>query len=169
MLSKAVRRLFAFFGFLMFAIAAQAQFNAPIQGTVTDQSGAVVSGATITVTSVETNREFKTTTSGEGFYRIAGLAPGLYNVSAEAPRFQKFSAERVPVAAEAVRGLDITLNPGIVSETVTVSGEAITEVQTENANLSDTITSGEVQRLPEFGRDPYNLLRLTPGVFGDAA
>ena len=74
------------------------------------------------------------------------------------------------VGAEAPQGVNIALEAGEVAETVTVSaGDATTGLQTETANVSKAITTEEVLRLPQVGRDPYELIRLTPGVFGDGA
>jgi hypothetical protein len=73
------------------------------------------------------------------------------------------------VQAEAVRGLDITLQVGAVTDQITVSGDTLPTLQTEDASLSSTITSQQFERLPQTGRDPYELLRLAPGVFGDGA
>ncbi|HMJ09042.1 MAG TPA: carboxypeptidase-like regulatory domain-containing protein, partial [Pyrinomonadaceae bacterium] len=61
-----------------FTVAANAQFRAGLQGTVTDNSGGVVPGATVTLTSKETNQSLQTVTSDDGFYRFSQLAPGLY-------------------------------------------------------------------------------------------
>ena len=72
------------------------------------------------------------------------------------------------VEAEQPRGFDVTLQVGSASETVTVS-ESAEGLQTEDASVSGTITSQQVLTLPQFGRDPFELVRLSPGVFGDAA
>ena len=61
------------------------------------------------------------------------------------------------------------MEPGVVTETVTVSGETAVALETENANVSRAISTVEIRQLPQVGRDPYELLRLTPGVFGDGA
>jgi len=149
-------------------VAAIAQFTASIQGTVTDTSGAIVSGATVTVTNNETSRSQQVTASEEGFYRVTGLAPGTYTVTAELPGFRKKVIENVIVNAEAPQGVNIALEAGQVSESVTVTAdEATTQLQTETANVSRAITTAEILRLPQVGRDPYELIRLTPGVFGD--
>ena len=74
----------------------------------------------------------------------------------------------VEVKAEEPRGFDVTLQVGAVTEQVTVSASA-ESLHTENANTGTTITTDQLDRLPQFGRDPYELLRLTPGVFGDSS
>jgi len=146
-----------------------AQYNAGIQGTVTDNSGAAVPNAKITVTNQATNVSAETTTSASGFYEVGQLPPGNYTVTVEATGFQKNQTSDVLVLAEQIRGVNIALQVGQVTQTVTVNGSTTPLLQTENATISGTLTSQEVQRLPSFGRDPYELLRLAPGIFGDDA
>ena len=154
---------------LLSSVAARAQFRAVVQGTVTDTTGAVVPAATVTLTSTETNRTQQTTTGDEGFYRFPGLAPGRYMVTVEKTGFQRTTLENVTVNAEETQGLDIALTTAGVTETVTVTAQAASAIETENANISRPITTEEVRRLPQFGRDPYELARLAPGVFGQGA
>lgn len=154
---------------LWLAPTVSAQFKAGIQGTVTDQTGAVVPGATVLLVSNETGKEQQATTGDEGFYRISGLAPGRYTISAELTGFKKRIVEDVIVSAEEVRGVDLTLEAGIVTETVTVSDSLTPELETENANIRGVITTEELQRLPQVGRNPYELVRTAPGVLGDTA
>src|ERR1051325_8259091 len=153
----------------LLTITASAQFRASIQGTITDTSGGLVPEATVTVTNKETGKQDQVTSSGEGFYRVSALAPGNYTVTAEKTGYKKKVLENVAVRAEATQGLDISLEVGEVSAVVTVSQEAAAPLETETANIDKGITTQEVRTLPQFGRDPYELARLTPGVFGDAA
>src|SRR5260370_5752803 len=150
------------------AVSAYAQFKGSLQGRVLDPKGGVVSGAKVTVTNQDTGAARDTAASAEGFYRISELPPGKYTVTVEAAGFKRITAKNVEVQAEAARGLDITLEVGAVSEVVTVSASTLA-LQTEDASLSTSIASKEIERLPQFGRDPYELLRLAPGVFGDGA
>lgn len=152
-----------------FAVPAFAQFNAAIQGTVTDQSGAIVPGASVKVTNQATGVSTTSQTTGSGVYRIAGLPPGVYSVTVSAQSFKEHSDKDVRVEAETPRGLNVQLTPGAATETVTVSSEGQSGLQTESANVTGTITSQQVAQLPSFGRDPYELLRLAPGIFGDGA
>jgi outer membrane receptor protein involved in Fe transport len=151
------------------AASAQAQFRAGVQGTVTDPAGAVVPEASLTLTNTETNRSQQATSSDEGFYSFSNLAPGRYTLTAEKAGFKKTVFDNVTVNAESVQGMDVVLTTGEVDETVTVTGEVAQGLETENANVSKAITTEEVRRLPQFGRDPYELLRLTPGVFGSGS
>ncbi len=152
---------------LALAPAAHAQFNAAVQGTVTDAAGAVVPGATVTLTSKETDKTQQVTASEEGFYRFSSLAPGRYTITVEHAGFKKSVLEEVVVSAEATQGVDVVLTTGEVVETVTVSADSAPALETENANISKAITAEELRRLPQVGRDPYELIRLTPGILGD--
>ena len=148
--------------------AAFAQFGASLQGTVTDQTDAVVVGATVEVTNQETGVTKTALTSTGGFYRVSQLVPAKYTVTVDAAGFKKQMARDVFVAGEELTGHNVRLELGASSETVTVTGEVIT-LQTENADISGAISAADIQRLPQVGRDPYELLRLAPGVLGDGA
>lgn len=162
-------RLSCCIGFLaIFSVVAEAQFKAGIQGTVSDSAGAIVPGATVTLTNTETNQTQQTVTSDGGFYRFTGLAPGDYTISVEQENFKKQEVKEIKVSAETVRGVDIQLETGGIAETVTVEAESAS-LETEDANIRNTLTTQEIQRLPQVGRDPYELARLTPGVFGSGA
>jgi hypothetical protein len=146
---------------------ASAQYGASLEGTVSDKSGAVISGATVTVTNQATGVSRNTTTGDSGFYRITGLAPGAYTVTADAGGFKKSSTPNVPVVAEVVNGANVTLQTGSATETVTVTASTGEDLQTETANVTGTISSQQIVDLPDYGRDPYALIRVTPGVFSD--
>src|SRR5579862_9294517 len=145
-----------------------AQFQAGLQGTVRDNTGAVVSGASITATEDATRVPHTATSNASGFYRISQLPPGTYTVSIDAKGFKTSTLAGVVVEAETVRGFDVTMQLGGGRETVNVTA-APAALQTEDATISGTLTTPEVQNLPEIDRDPYELVRLAPGVFGDGA
>src|SRR5579872_6714586 len=109
-----------------------AQFGAVVQGTVTDSSGAALPNATVTLTNNETQRKQTASSSTDGFYRFTGLAPGTYTLTGEAPNFSRQVMENVIVNAESPTGVNITLAPGEVSQSVTVTGNTEPLLQTEN-------------------------------------
>lgn len=152
--------------FFLFSLSGRAQFRAGIEGTVTDASSAAVAGATVTVTNQETGKAVQVTTNGAGFYRVSGLPPGKYTVTVSFTGFKEKVVKGVTVNAEEVQGVNITIEPGPVTESVTVTGETIPQLETENGNVTGAITNQQVLALPQVGRDPYELLRLAPGVFG---
>lgn len=154
---------------LLFLGSANAQFKAGIQGTVTDSSGGLIPDAKITLTDTENGTTKEATSSDEGFYRISGLAPGKYSLTAEKAGYKKSVLESVSVAAENVQGVNVVLETGDVTASVTITDEATEQLQTENASVAKGVTDDEIKRLPQVGRDPYELARLTPGIFGDGA
>lgn len=161
----------SFCGLLILVLAgiASAQFKASVQGTIKDTTGALVPEAKITLTNTETGKSQETTASDEGFYRLSGLAPGKYKMAIEKTGYKQKVLEEVLVSAEAAQGVDVELEAGDVTATVTVTQQTEQVLETENGNLGKGLTREEVRTLPQFGRDPYELARLTPGVFGDGA
>jgi hypothetical protein len=149
--------------------ALHAQFGASLNGTVTDPSGAVIPGATVTLTNPATKATKTATTSGSGFYNFTELAPGTYAVKVTATGFKEADFPSVGVTAEQPRGLNVTMQTGEASETVTVNGNQTPVLNTADANISTTISAEDVTRLPAFGRDPYELVRTGVGITGDSA
>jgi Carboxypeptidase regulatory-like domain/TonB dependent receptor-like, beta-barrel len=156
--------------FLLFAVgSANAQFKASIQGTVTDTALGLIPEAKVTLTNTETGRAQEVTTSSEGVYVISGLAPGKYTLITEKAGYMKSVLMSVTIGAENVQGIDIMLEAGEITASVTVSDEISQQLETENANETRGISTQEVRGLPQVGRDPYELLRLTPGIIGDGS
>src|SRR5262249_16410788 len=128
-----------------------------------------VSDAKVTVTAKDTGLTQDVTTAADGVYSVSRLAPGLYTITVEANGFSKQVLENVSVTGEQIAAVNITLQVGQQTQSVTVNGEDLPLLDTQSATISGTITNQEIQSLPTVGRDPYQLLRLTPGVFGDGA
>ncbi len=167
-INKSFRLMFCGLMILGFSTVALAQFKAGIQGTVTDNNGGVIPDASVTLLNTDTNQTQKTTASESGFYRFSGLAPGKYKITAEKDGFKKKVFDNLIVNAEQLQGFDITLEAGIISEVVTIdAGEQ--PLQTEDANIRKSITTKEILALPQSGRDPFELARLAPGVFGSGS
>ena len=153
---------------LLFLASAQAQYRASIQGVVTDPQGAVVPEASVTLTNNETGQTLTATTNGAGIYNFNGLPPSIYTIKVEKSGFKQKQLERVKVIAEQANAVDVALEVGQATDTVTVT-DATPAIDTETSNLSGTVTSQDIQKLPSFGRDVFQLLQLAPGAFGDGA
>lgn len=164
-------RLFGRFILLFFALAglAHAQFGGSLSGTVQDATGAAVPNASVTLTNLGTKQVQTVLSAGSGAYRFSQLGPGDYSVSATASGFKLQSVPSVAIAAETPRSLDLVLQPGGNTETVTVSADAEPILQSADASIGSTISSEQVRRLPIFGANPYELLRTAPGITGDGA
>ena len=154
---------------LLISSSAFAQFNASLSGTVTDSTGAIVPGAAVTLRDTGTQVARSAVSSAEGTYQFSELPPGNYSLTATAKGFQSSSVDGVTLAAEIPRNIDLKLEIGQSNQTVNVSANDIPVLNTSDASIGTSLSSQDVTRLPAFGRDPYELLRLTPGVISDAA
>src|SRR2546428_811181 len=141
-------------------------FRGTILGTVTDASGAVVSGAQITVRNVNTGLERSTQTSADGSYSVPELPIGTYSVTVSQSGFQTAVTTGVIVDVAGERRVDVSLKPGQVAERVEVSGETLPQVETNSAVLGGTLTTETIANIPVNGRDYTKLIYLNPGVAG---
>lgn len=155
--------------FMCLAPSAHAQYKASLRGTVTDPTGAVVPGTTVTLVDKNTNATVVVTTDGNGFYTINALPPDPFRIKAEHAGFKSKEVEEVVLIPEQSNALNIVLELGDVSQTVSVSGSAAPLLDTSTATVSNTISSNEIQHLPSFNRDVFQLAQLAPGVFGDGS
>ena len=133
-----------------------------IQGTVTDPSGAVVPGATVTVTNRTTGQAITLTTNQSGAYNAGSLTPGAYLVRVEAKGFQTLE-QAVLVQVGAIAGGNLKLKLGLGTEIVSVEENAI-QVNTQQATVQGVITAEQMERLPINGRNFLDLAQLEPGV-----
>ncbi|HMG84135.1 MAG TPA: TonB-dependent receptor [Terracidiphilus sp.] len=148
---------------------AHAQFGASLGGTVLDPSGAAVPNATVTLINTGTQQTQTKTTNDTGFFIFSALPPGNYSLDVKVQGFKEKKTDSIAVVAETPRNLNVSLETGGASESVTISASTQPELQTADASIGSTITSEEVEKLPIFGGDPYELLRTAPGITGDAA
>jgi len=134
-----------------------------ILGTVTDQSGGVVSGATVLV--VDTDRGVTKTlvTNDAGEYNATNLTPGKYKVRAEAKGFKTIERENIVLEVGKEIRADLSLVPGAVAETMTIT-ESIPLVETTNATLGGTLNNADINDMPLNGRNYQSLMTLRPGV-----
>jgi carboxypeptidase family protein len=147
------------------ALVAQT-FRGTILGTVTDVTGAWVSGATVKVKNVDTGLERTTQTSADGSYNVPELPIGNYSVAITQSGFQTSVTSGVVVTVASERRVDAVLKPGQVSERIEVSGEQLPQVETTNDTLGGVLTQDTVKDLPINGRDYTKLIYLNPGVAG---
>jgi hypothetical protein len=141
-------------------------------GTVTDQSGATIADATVTVTNTATNVVHTATTTSQGTYFITDLIPGTYTLKVEKQGFQTAVLQGVNVFVSQTATADVTLQTGATSTTVEVTAPTIT-LQTDEPNLGTVIQSTIIEEVPTFiggGRDRQidSYLFLVPGVTGSA-
>ena len=152
---------------LMAATLVSAQtFRGTILGTVSDASGAVVSGASVKVHSVGTGLERTAQTSGDGSYSFPELPMGTYTVTVIQRGFETSVTSNVVVDVATDRRVDVTLQTGQVSDTVEVSGDALPQVETTSGELGGTLTAKTIENIPVNGRDYTKLIYLNPGVSG---
>ena len=152
---------------LFFALCAQtlkAQETADIVGTVTDASGAVIPGASITLTNLGTSITQTTQTAGTGDYVFNLLQVGTYSVKVEAKGFKTFVAPNITLSAGDRARADAKLEIGDVSQTVEVSGTVAPALQTDTSTIGSLVPSQSVEDLPLDSRNIVKLVQLTAGA-----
>src|ERR1700679_1637688 len=159
-----IQLLPALCGLLLVALPAAAQTTAGrILGTVTDQSGAALGGATVVVTDLQHGVSRTLTTGDSGDYVAAELHPGTYEIRAESKGFKTVERPNVVIEVATDVRADFSLPPGQVSETIVVN-EDIPLLNTTTSTLGGTLSNEEINDLPLNGRNYENLLQLRPGV-----
>jgi hypothetical protein len=154
---------------LPFALVAYGQtISGSISGHVYDAQMAPIQGATVTITDSSKNFTVGTKTGSEGNFLSAGLAPGNYSVSVEAPGFKKFSQTGIPLNANDKLDVgNLQLEIGAVTESIEVSSQ-VALLKTESVELSGTVTGRQIENIEVNGRNPLDLAKLVPGVVSTA-
>jgi len=160
---KSVRNLSVAAVVLLSAIVAWAGITGSISGTVTDPSGAVMPGVTVTVTSMSTNVQSTTVTDTKGFYSFPALNVDKYNVAVSQTGFKNFLESGVQMNANSAILIDIKLQVGQVSNTITVKSDTL-QVETQSTQMGDVIEGSTITSVPLNGRSYIDLLALQPGV-----
>jgi len=144
--------------------AAGQAVNATLLGTVTDSSGAAVANAKVLLTETNTGISRTSSTNESGNYVLPDLAPGIYTVTVEQSGFKRASRAGIDVIVNTTQRVDLVLQPGDVSETITVAAE-IPILQTERADTGRKIETVLTENLPlGTNRNYQNLLNLVPGT-----
>jgi len=134
-----------------------------VAGIVADQSGAVVTGATVSVKSVANGAERKTESSATGAYLVSGLEPGAYQVSVSSSNFKPYTATvEVTVGGHVTLDAKLSVNSNVVE--VEVVGEGGVAVNTQSQELSQVVDTQQLSRLPSLTRNPYDFVALSGNV-----
>jgi hypothetical protein len=141
----------------------QVSGSATLRGIVKDPKGAVVAGATVTLTNVNRGDQRQVTTSDEGAYVFTAVDPGSYTLKVEATGFKTIEQTDLTLSPSETRSRDFSLEIGARTETVTVTQEPPL-IKTETGERSDTITAKQIDNLSIIGRSSLELLRILPGV-----
>ena len=164
-LNRALRVVGAFLllGLITMPLHSQLTTTQTIEGLVTDVTGAVIPGATVTMTNVDTGVTTNVDTNETGNYRFSYVAVGNYEVSCELDGFKTQSATGVRVETTAQVRSDFVMEVGDITETIEVAADAIT-LNTENATVGQVIENKRIIDLPLNGRNIVQLAVMVPGV-----
>src|SRR6187401_831094 len=144
-------------------LARAQDFRGGIVGRVTDESGGLLPGVTITVTHRDTNVSNQTVTNGTGDYTLLYLAPGAYRVGAELQGFKKLNRENVEVRVGDRLQIDFKMEVGGLTEVVNVSAETPL-LDTRSGSAGQVIDEKRIALMPLSDGNPFVLARLAPGV-----
>jgi hypothetical protein len=140
-----------------------AQATAALNGRVVDQAGAVLPGATVTITNVATGATRDTVTNAEGLYTVPALNPGTYNVKAELSGFSVTERKNIELITGSNLSVDVAMGLAGIQENLTVTGQAPL-IEASQAVLASSIRQAEVETLPMLNRTMASLMALLPGA-----
>jgi len=144
-------------------VAGQA-VNGALLGAITDSSGAVVAGAHLTLTEQDQNVSRSTASNDSGFYSFPDVPPGTYKITVEKQGFRTVIRRDISLQVSTTFRIDLTLEPGSISETVNVEAE-LPPLQTDSAQTGGYLSSAQAEDLPvNNGRNFQNLVNLVPGA-----
>lgn len=154
--------LLAFAALLTVYVSAQTATTS-LRGTVEDPNGAVIAGATVTLSNPQSGYTRNTTTDPRGNYQFLQVPPATYRLTVDAPGFATLRRDQIPLLVETPATLDLTMQVAGGQTTVEVTGEA-PMVNTTDAALGHAFDTAQLQSLPSQDRDPVSILSLQPGV-----
>ncbi|HEX3086676.1 MAG TPA: carboxypeptidase-like regulatory domain-containing protein, partial [Pyrinomonadaceae bacterium] len=165
-----MRNLFSKF-FLVFGVLALVSLTAfgqttstgSLTGTVTDPTGAVVPGATVTVTSTATAQEFNAKTNDEGVFTIPTLTAGLYTATISVKGFKQAKVTEIKIDAGKPSSFNVAMEVGSQDQTVTIVGSAEL-LQTQTATVGTTLTGRQITDIPTASRNALDLVLALPGT-----
>lgn len=172
-INSMLKGIFAAFAFLLITLSfgitnssAQSQaINGQIEGVVSDSNGAALPSASVVVRNIETGAERTVATDSDGVYRLPLLPLGTYRITVEAANFKRHVREGVTLTTGQTATVNVSLEPGAVSETVTITSDAPI-ADPGKIDLGRVMNTREVQNLPNVSRNPYNFALLQSNVTG---
>ncbi|HEY1159686.1 MAG TPA: carboxypeptidase regulatory-like domain-containing protein, partial [Terracidiphilus sp.] len=163
-MTRSKRSLAAFVLFVLAATCALGQTsNGTLAGTVTDPSGAAVVGAAVSLKSLDTEAVRTTLTISNGSYRIESVPPGTYSVTVKAAGFAETVVDGLSIPASVITTSDVVLKLGTKSDVVEVKADN-SSINTDNAQISGTISTAEISNLPLNSLSAYSMALTLPGV-----
>src|ERR1035437_2542974 len=154
---------------VFFALPAHAQFRTSIQGSVTDPQGSVIPGATLTLKNLSTNGTIVRTSNDAGLFNCNALPADHFSLVVERDGFKKKVLNDLQLIPEQPNSLNIQLDLGAITETVSVNAALEPAIDTQTAAIGRTISSNEIEHMPSFGRDVFQLSQLAPGAVSDGS
>jgi hypothetical protein len=147
-------------------LPASAQFSSTIEGTVSDASGAIIRGATVTIRNEDTGIVYSSASNDTGVFRAPNLPGGSYRVEIQSPGFRLWVQPNLKLGAAEARTLNASLQVGVQAEAVEVVAN-ITSVETAKSNVGTEISEKTIEQAPLLGRNVYSsLVALAPGMTG---
>jgi Carboxypeptidase regulatory-like domain/TonB dependent receptor len=140
------------------------EFRATVTGRVVDPSNAAIASATVIVRNPQTNEAVTVVTNSDGVYTVPFLNPGVYSISIEAPGFKKYIRDKQVLQVSQTATIDVTLELGATTETVTITADATTLLEETKADRGNVIENRRIVELPLNARNPFMLSTLTPGI-----
>lgn len=150
-------------GGLLVPSLARAQV-ASVTGLIQDPSGAAMPDVNVKAENTGTGQTRSAVTNDTGFYRLADLVPGVYVITMQKTGFRTVRFENTPLTVDQILTLDTTMEIGPTSQTVTVAGETVAQIDTTDAQISNVVDERQMKSLPLILRDPYQLILLSPGT-----
>src|SRR5437879_5187453 len=145
------------------AVLSPQTYTATVRGVVTDASGAVVAGATVTLHNLEQNRPYTFTTNQAGEYVLVQIPPGSYSLSVKATGFKAHQRTGLTLEVAQVAEINVPLEVGAISESIEVTGQTPL-LETASSTLGEVVNSKTTEALPLNGRNVMQLVALTPGI-----
>ncbi len=165
--TRALRALLLLIAPLLISSAAWAQYRGSLQGTVTDTQGGVIPGAKLTLTNLQTNETQERSSNDVGVYNFNALPPSTFKLVIEKDGFQTKVLDKLQIIPEQPNAVDVKMEVGQVAQTVTVDASEQPLLDSDTATIGGTISENQIQHMPSFGRDVFQLTALAPGTTGD--